>query len=75
MHFTTLAFGENAQNSVEEVCNFPYEAKEGIFAVADMLADKFFTAKVTDVVEIIVEVEIFVKRQFFMAVSIFIGRV
>lgn len=70
MCFSASANGAYTKKTVNEVCYSPDKSQKSAVAVADMVTVKLFRANVTYIVAVIIDMPIFIKRQFFVAINV-----
>lgn len=70
MNFTAVAYGRNSKKTVEEISDLPDEHQNRAFAVTDMVAiHKIYTAKVTEIIPVIINVECGVKLKLLISLN------
>ena len=63
---STSAFRADAKKRVNVICNCPDKVQKPVIAVADMVTNEICSAKVTDIIVIIIDVPVLDQFQFFV---------
>ena len=71
MVFSAFTYRADSEKRMYEISYRPDKAEEPVIAVADMLTYHRLTAKIADIVIVIINVIIRIKRQLFVAVNKF----